>query len=260
MSDAARRPGTRVELTGLRRGTVRSMSMSAVVPQFTLQRDVPTAGLRELRQGAQERRAPATLTDVITMACARALREHPGVNSSYGDDCVIEHERVNIGLALALDDGLTVPVILDADALTLEGLAVERLRLAEAARDALAARRGDLRRHVQHLQPRPARGRPLPGAGAAAAGRDPGGRLAARHRQPLGVVRSPRRRRRAGGALPGHDRPACWPSPAGRSRRRTDRSAEARAQRRCDAREIQRRPRALALAVAAPSPASQAAT
>ena len=39
------------------------------------------------------------------MACARALREHPGVNSSYGEDCVIEHERINIGLALALDDG-----------------------------------------------------------------------------------------------------------------------------------------------------------
>ena len=68
------------------------------------------------------------------MACARALREHPGVNASFGEDCVIVHERVNIGLALALDDGLTVPVILDADARGLEGLAAERLRLAEAAR------------------------------------------------------------------------------------------------------------------------------
>ena len=76
----------------------------------------------------------ATLTDVITMACARALREHPAVNASYGDDCVIEHERVNIGLALALDDGLTVPVIMDADTRTLEGLSSERLRLADAAR------------------------------------------------------------------------------------------------------------------------------
>ena len=50
MSDAARGPSTRVELTGLRRGTVRSMSVSAVVPQFTLERDVPSAGLRELRR------------------------------------------------------------------------------------------------------------------------------------------------------------------------------------------------------------------
>src|SRR3954452_13514238 len=135
MSDAARGPSTRVELTGLRRGTVRSMSVSAVVPQFTLQRDVPTAGLRELRRALKSGSHTSTLTDVITMACARALREHPGVNSSYGDDCVLVHARVNIGLALALEEGLTVPVILDADTRTLEGLASERLRLAEAARD-----------------------------------------------------------------------------------------------------------------------------
>ena len=134
MSDAARGASRRVELTGLRRGTVRSMSVSAVVPQFTLQRDVPTTGLHELRRTLKSGAHSATLTDVITMACARALREHPGVNSSYDDDCVREHERVNIGLALALDDGLTVPVILDADTRTLEGLSGERLRLAEAAR------------------------------------------------------------------------------------------------------------------------------
>ena len=134
MTDAARGVGRRVELTGLRRGTVRSMSVSAVVPQFTLQRDVPTVGLRDVRKALKSSPGDATLTDVITMACAKALREHPGVNASYGEDCVIEHERINIGLALALDDGLTVPVILDADACSLEQLAAERLRLAEAAR------------------------------------------------------------------------------------------------------------------------------
>lgn len=134
MSDTARGAGRRVELTGLRRGTVRSMSVSAVVPQFTLQRDVPTTGLRELRRELKAGAGSATLTDVITLACARALREHPGVNASYDEDCVVEHERVNIGLALALDDGLTVPVILDADLRTLEHLGSERLRLAEAAR------------------------------------------------------------------------------------------------------------------------------
>lgn len=134
MGDAERGAGRRVELTNLRRGTVRSMSVSAVVPQFTLQRDVPTAGLRDLRRALKSSGRGATLTDVITMACARALREHPAVNASYGDDCVIEHERVNIGLALALEHGLTVPVIMDADTRTLEGLSSERLRLADAAR------------------------------------------------------------------------------------------------------------------------------
>ena len=210
-------PGRRVELTGLRRGTVRSMSVSAVVPQFTLQRDVPTAGLRELRKALKASRGAATLTDVITMACARALREHPGVNASYGDDCVIEHERVNIGLALALDDGLTVPVILDADALLARGARGRAAAARRGGAHAHAARRGDLRRHVQHLEPRAARRRPLPGARAAAAGRDPGRRLAARDRQPLGVVRSPRRRRRAGGALPRDDRTPARGARRGRS-------------------------------------------
>ncbi len=122
--------------------------------------------------------ARATLTDVITMACARALREHPGVNSSFSEDCVIVHERVNIGLALALDDGLTVPVILDADARSLDGARGGAPAARRGGTHAWTACGGDLRRDVQHLQPRPARRRPLPGARAPAAGRDPGRRLA----------------------------------------------------------------------------------
>ena len=152
--------------------------------------------------------ARATLTDVITMACARALREHPGVNSSFAEDCVIVHERVNIGLALALDDGLTVPVILDADARSLEELAAERLRLAEAART-----RG-LRAEeifagtfsISNLGPLGVdRFQALvlpPQAAILAVG------SLARDRQPLGVVRSPRRRRRTRRALPRDDRAA----------------------------------------------------
>ncbi len=56
VSDEARGAGRRIELTGLRRGTVRSMSVSAVVPQFTLQRDVPTEGLREVRKALKRGR------------------------------------------------------------------------------------------------------------------------------------------------------------------------------------------------------------
>ena len=68
MSDTARGAGKRVELTGLRRGTVRSMSASAVVPQFTLQRDVPTAGLREVRRALKADGHRATLTVLERLA------------------------------------------------------------------------------------------------------------------------------------------------------------------------------------------------
>ena len=147
------------------------------------------------------------------MACARALREHPGVNASYGDDCVIEHERVNIGLALALDDGLTVPVILDADVHTLEGLAAERLRLAEAARTrSCAPRRSSPARSASRTSGRSASTASSalvlpPQAAILAVGslRDTVSLSA--------LVRSPCRRRRTGGALPRDDR-----APAGRAR------------------------------------------
>jgi hypothetical protein len=231
MSDAARGTSKRVELTGLRRGTVRSMSISAVVPQFTLQRDVPTGGLRELRRTLKSAAHTATLTDVITMACARALREHPGVNASYGDDCVMLHERINIGLALALDDGLTVPVILDADARSLEGLASERLRLAEAARD-------------RSLRPEEIFAGTFSISNLGPLGVDRCARRSASRGRST-TARSTARRRRA--SWP--PSPVCWPSPDGRSRRQADRSAEARAQRRCHARQIQCGARALALAV-----------
>ena len=130
----ARGEGRRVALTRLRRGTVYSMTMSAHVPQFTLQRDIATEGLRRVRRELKERVAAVTLTDVITAACARTLREHPNVNASFHDEAVVEHSRVNIGLAFAMDDGLTVPVVLDADQRSLPELAAERERLVERAR------------------------------------------------------------------------------------------------------------------------------
>ena len=126
--------GRRVALTRLRRGTINSMTMSAQIPQFTLQRDVATEGLLRVRRALRKLVAAVTLTDVITAACARALREHPNVNASFCDGAVVEHERINIGLAFAMDDGLTVPVILDADRRSLPQLAAERERLVTQTR------------------------------------------------------------------------------------------------------------------------------
>ena len=191
------------------------------------------------------------------MACARALREHPGVNASYGDDCVIVHERVNIGLALALDDGLTVPVILDADALALEGLAVERLRLAEAARTRAPARRGDLRRarSASRTSVRSAstasrrsccrrRPRSWPSARCATPS-------ASRARSITAPSTAHRRRASS------RRSPSCWPSPAwalAAPRAALEAQREARAQRRGDARQIERGARARALAAGRTEP------
>jgi pyruvate/2-oxoglutarate dehydrogenase complex dihydrolipoamide acyltransferase (E2) component len=82
------------------------------------------------RQGAR-----LTFTPYIVSATAQALREHPLVNSSWSDDGLLLHQAVNIGMATALDEGLIVPVIKNADHYNLLGLARQVNDLAERARN-----------------------------------------------------------------------------------------------------------------------------
>ncbi|MDB4951829.1 MAG: putative dihydrolipoamide acetyltransferase [Gemmatimonadetes bacterium] len=70
-----------------------------------------------------EQDVKVTYTHFIAWAVARALREHPVVNASFGGDQVIYHADVNLGIAVALDNGLIVPVVKKADELSLVGLA-----------------------------------------------------------------------------------------------------------------------------------------
>ncbi|MGI5951005.1 MAG: dihydrolipoamide acetyltransferase family protein [Brooklawnia sp.] len=110
---------------------VESLQTSA---QLTL---VSTADVTELIAGRADwtgtGRKPS-ITDAVVRACALALRRHPQVNSRIEGDQIIELGAVNIGVAVALDDGLVVPVIADADALGLAELAEVSTRLAEQAR------------------------------------------------------------------------------------------------------------------------------
>ena len=74
-------------------------------------------------------------TDFVAAAAAAALREHPRVNSQVTDDAVALLPDIHVGLAVALDDGLLVPVIRHADRLSLSEIASETKRLAAGARD-----------------------------------------------------------------------------------------------------------------------------
>jgi 2-oxoglutarate dehydrogenase E2 component (dihydrolipoamide succinyltransferase) len=75
-----------------------------------------------------------TYTGFITWAVARALREHPKVNASVSGDQVVYRADVNIGIAVALDGGLIVPVVKGADELSLVGLSKRVTDLATRAR------------------------------------------------------------------------------------------------------------------------------
>ncbi len=122
-----------VPLTRMRRAIVKAMTQSAATPQFGIEMTLDASQLvaARARLSIDER---FSYSDALTASVAQALREHPAVNASYGEDGIVLHDEVNVALALALDDGLISPVIARAAERTLAELAAERRRLGDAAR------------------------------------------------------------------------------------------------------------------------------
>jgi pyruvate dehydrogenase E2 component (dihydrolipoamide acetyltransferase) len=75
-----------------------------------------------------------SVNDLLVKACAAALRAHPGINVSFAGDKILQHHDVNIGIAVALDAGLIVPVIQGADAKSLGRISSESRELIGKAR------------------------------------------------------------------------------------------------------------------------------
>ena len=76
-----------------------------------------------------------TYTDLVIRASAKALAKHPGMNSVYGETEITLRGEINVGMAVALEEGLIVPVIRNAERLAMKQLVQESARLAAAARD-----------------------------------------------------------------------------------------------------------------------------
>lgn len=106
------------------------------VPHFFLLRQVEATRLLAWRESLRSRAGyeGVTHTDLLIKLCAAALREHPHVNASWRDGKVLASAGVHVGIAVALEDGLVVPVVHDADVLDLHELAARRTALVEAAR------------------------------------------------------------------------------------------------------------------------------
>jgi pyruvate dehydrogenase E2 component (dihydrolipoamide acetyltransferase) len=127
---------SRVQATVARRMT----ESKATVPDFSITMDITVDHLVRLRQDlaaatTRLNSSPApTYNDFVVKACALSLREHPYLNGSYRDDQFESHGRVNVGIAVATGNSLLVPVIADADRLSLGAIAAERRRLTEVVR------------------------------------------------------------------------------------------------------------------------------
>jgi pyruvate dehydrogenase E2 component (dihydrolipoamide acetyltransferase) len=125
-----------VALTPAQRTIARRMSDShATVPDFQVRTEVDVTQLQEIRRSMKAASRSASINDFVVRACALALRAHPRANATYRDGAFHLHARVNVGVAVAGEGTLVVPVIFDADAKTLTQLAEESRALAAKVRD-----------------------------------------------------------------------------------------------------------------------------
>ncbi|CND68864.1 Putative dihydrolipoamide acyltransferase component [Mycobacterium tuberculosis] len=106
-------------------------------PHFYLNREVDAEALLAFRKTLNEALAPAkvSVNDLIVKAVATGLREHPAVNVSYTEENLLFHKRVNVGIAVAVEDGLIVPVVKDADRKSVSEIGREARELAGKARE-----------------------------------------------------------------------------------------------------------------------------
>jgi pyruvate dehydrogenase E2 component (dihydrolipoamide acetyltransferase) len=140
-------PVRTIRLTGMR-GTIAKRMHASLreMAQLTLTMDADMAGVLADRAARQRRQdapdAPDTvpsvtvpsITDYVLAATARALVRHPGMNAQVTAEGIAVLPEVHVGLAVAVDGGLLVPVVRDAAQRTLADLAVETTRLADSAR------------------------------------------------------------------------------------------------------------------------------
>ena len=134
---AARGEVERVELTSLRRTIARRLTEAWTVPAFQISMSADMTKTQELRALLLERYPDErpTVTDVLTKVCAIALMRHRNVNATFAEDAIELHPAANVGLAVATDRGLVVPVIAGADSRTVAEIAAARADLVGRARD-----------------------------------------------------------------------------------------------------------------------------
>lgn len=119
-----------IPLTGIRKTAAERVSLSArTAPHTTLNMEVGMSKAAKLRKEVQ-----VSYTDMVAKAVAKALIEHPIMNSTLEDEQIKVFHDINVGVAVATEKGLIVPVIHNTDRKSLEEIASKLKELAEKAR------------------------------------------------------------------------------------------------------------------------------
>jgi pyruvate dehydrogenase E2 component (dihydrolipoamide acetyltransferase) len=127
-----------VPLTQIRKTIARRLSESiGPIPTFYLTVEIDMTRVTEAREAMIDMgdEFKASFNDIIMKAVATALRQHPEVNAHWLNDRIRYFNRVHLGMAVATDDGLIVPVIFDADTKSLREISAESRELAKRARE-----------------------------------------------------------------------------------------------------------------------------
>lgn len=106
-------------------------------PHFYISMEIDMSAVSRLRSDWKERgdESIPSINDFILHASAHALKEFTSMNSSFTEHGIRQHADINIGVAVALDEGLVVPVIRNADRLSLAELAEQSRALADKAQN-----------------------------------------------------------------------------------------------------------------------------
>jgi len=133
-------PYERVELSQLRKAIARNLIQSlGPIPHFFLTREIDMGEVLRLRGQLNEALAESGgkigVNDIILKTAAQALLEHPDVNVSFAGDHIRRFTRVDIGIAVAVPDGLITPVLRDAAAKGLRQISGESRDLIARARE-----------------------------------------------------------------------------------------------------------------------------
>ena len=126
-----------IPLSAMRRTIAKRLAESSgPIPHFYLTVDFDVMNLLSVRQQMMDiEGVKLSVNDFIVRAAALALRHHPMVNASWGDDAITQHGEIHIGIAVATPEGLITPVIRNADQKSVAEIAREVRALAEKAKN-----------------------------------------------------------------------------------------------------------------------------
>ncbi|XDD51721.1 pyruvate dehydrogenase complex dihydrolipoamide acetyltransferase [Leptospira sp. WS92.C1] len=131
----------KIELTGMRKTIATRLAHStSTIPHFYLTLEIDAYPIDNLRNSINkdlklEGQNKISVNDLILKACSLCLREVPEVNSSWREDHILQHGRVDIGVAVSIEGGLITPYVRDADRKSVVEISHEIKELASRARE-----------------------------------------------------------------------------------------------------------------------------